>query len=49
MLYKSLKISFAQIEGISARAAMKETDANDNGIDDGIETETIPWITNKEN
>ena len=34
-----LEISFAQIEGISARAAMKETDANDNGIDDGIETE----------
>ena len=34
-----LEISFAQTEGISARSAMKETDANDNGVDDGIETE----------
>ena len=34
-----LELSFAQKEGISARNAMKSTDANNNDIDDGIETE----------
>jgi len=34
-----LELAFAQSEGISARKAMSNSDANGNGIDDGNETE----------
>ncbi|RAH16566.1 MAG: hypothetical protein CMB56_000540 [Methanobacteriota archaeon] len=33
-----LELAFAQKEGISARNAMKSADANNNNVDDGIET-----------